>query len=178
MPCNTTRIILVLPPKHSLVFLCSGKRREEIGFLAAEFSLELLGMHRKSVRAPLQRPHSCPSVLAPAPPSHAQEGTSQHRPSLHPLHMAMSLRRAKKKQEALKRPAIYFQSQAAFLQSQSITLCHSDSLGKVAKGWVGCIWSGRAHRAGQSCAWTDRPRWILSSPILDVSACLLIFILG
>lgn len=181
MPCNTARMILALPPKHSL-FSCNGKSREEIDFLSVEFLLELLGMHRKSVRAPLQRSHSCPSDLAPAPLSHSQEGMSQHRPLPHPLHMAMSLQHPKRKHEELKRSwlqtAIYLESQAAFLQSQSITLCHTDSVGNVARGWVGCIRPGRVHRAGQSCAWIDRPRWIPSRPIWDVSACLLIFILG
>lgn len=89
--CSTTRMVLALPPKHSLLFSCRGKQREEIGFLSAEFSLELLGMLRKSVRAPLQRTHSCSSVLAPV-----LCPMSQHRPFSHPLHMAMSLQCAKK----------------------------------------------------------------------------------
>lgn len=46
--CKATRMILVLLPKQPLVFSSSCKVREEIVFLSAEFSMELLGMHRQS----------------------------------------------------------------------------------------------------------------------------------
>lgn len=74
MPCNGARMVLPLPPKHSLIFSCSGKRREEIDFLSSEFSLELLGMHRKSVRDPSRDHIPVPQSLFQLPCPKPRQG--------------------------------------------------------------------------------------------------------
>lgn len=134
--CKATRMILVLLPKHPLVFSSSCKVREEIGFLSAEFSVELLGTQRPSGRTYLRRPHSRPSAPCSSSSVQCIERGVSAQTFPHPLHMVMNLRHAREKTWRTEETTIAnnysFQSQAAFLQGEYTMLFHTHSLGKDA----------------------------------------------
>lgn len=138
MSCKATRMILVFLPKHALVFSRSGKLREEIVFLSAEFSLDA-PWHAQAVWQDIPPETTFPS-LSPL----LQLLCPMHRPS--PIHCtghwaSCMLRKSTKEWRHHDCKQLWLPEPSCFSTKLVYhALPHSQP-------WKGCIGLGSMHRA-------------------------------